>query len=353
MQAAVTLCVINHDGADRLAPALSAALAQSGGFAEVLFVDNASTDGSVDVVRARVPGARILRLPRNAGPGAARNAGLAAAANDLILFQDNDVRLEPGCLEALLSALRARPGALLVAPRVLYEGAPGTIQYDSADCHFLGLMAPRHADLPEKDVPAAAARTSSVVTACFLIDRARWRHGAPFDEDFVFNLEDHEFGLRANIWGYETWSEPAARVLHGGGTPELSYRPGYAVSKARVYYLLRNRWLIIARCYSRRTLLLLSPALGLYELFQLAGLARMGWLAPWWRALKSAAGEWPRLRTRRAEVRASRRVRDGELLRGGPLPLTGAVKGSRFQRACLSLLSGSVNGYWSLVRRFL
>jgi GT2 family glycosyltransferase len=353
MHAAVTLCVINHDGADRLAPAFAAALAQAGGFAEILVVDNASTDGSVALVRSRVPGARILQLSRNAGPGAARNAGLAAASNDLVLFQDNDVRLEPGCLGALLSALRARPDALLVAPRVLYEDAPGTIQYDSADCHFLGLMAPRNADRPDAGAPAAAARTSSVVTACFLIDRARWRHGPPFDEDFVFNLEDHEFGLRANVWGYETWSEPAARVLHGGGTPQLSYRPGYAVSEARLYYLLRNRWLIIARCYALRTLVLLAPALLLFELFQLAGLARMGWLGPWWRALRSAAGEWPRLRAKRAEIRGSRRVADGAVLKGGPLPFTGAVKGSRIHRACLALMSAAVNAYWWLVRRFL
>jgi GT2 family glycosyltransferase len=353
MHAAVTLCVINHDGSDRLAPALVAALAQPGGFAEILLVDNASSDGSVALVRSRFPDVRVLAMPRNAGPGAARNAGLAAAANDLVLFQDNDVRMLPGCLAALLAALRARPGALLVAPRVLYEEAPGTIQYDSADCHFLGLMAPRNADRPEQGTPAAAARTSSVVTACFLVDRAQGRHGPPFDEDFVFNLEDHEFGLRANVWGYETWSEPAARVLHGGGTPQLSYRPGYAVPEARLYYLLRNRWLIVARCYALRTLVLLAPVLLLFELFQLAGLARMGWLGTWWRAARSAAGEWPRLRARRAEVRRSRRVRDGAVLRGGALPFTDAFKGSRFRRACLAAMSGTVNGYWWLVRRFL
>ncbi len=54
MHAAVTLCVINHDGADRLAPAFAAALAQAGGFAEILVVDNASTDGSVALLEGEL-----------------------------------------------------------------------------------------------------------------------------------------------------------------------------------------------------------------------------------------------------------------------------------------------------------
>ena len=151
--AVVTLCIVNHNGADQLPPAFRAVLAQADEFAEVLLIDNASTDGSVQLAQAQFPRLRVVSLPSNAGPGSARNAGFAAASHDLILFQDYDVRLEPGCVATLLAALRERVGALLVAPRVLYEGAPGTIQYDSADCHFLGLMATRNANRQIRDTP--------------------------------------------------------------------------------------------------------------------------------------------------------------------------------------------------------
>src|SRR5262245_6503375 len=160
---AVTLCVINHNGADRLLPALDAALAAPGDFDEVLLVDNASTDGSVELALARYPRIRVVAMPRNAGPGSARNAGFAAAANALILSRDTDVRLEPGCAAMLIAAMSARPGALLVAPRVLYEDRHGTIQYDSADCHFLGLMALRNANRPAGEASEAAVRTTSLV----------------------------------------------------------------------------------------------------------------------------------------------------------------------------------------------
>jgi GT2 family glycosyltransferase len=350
---AVTLCIVHHNGADRLLPALRAALARPDELAEVLVVDNASTDGSVQLAQAEFPRLKVLSMARNAGPGSARNAGFAAASHDIILFQDNDVRLEPGCVPTLLATLRERAGALVVAPRVLYEAAPDTIQYDSADCHFLGLMALRNANRQVRHTGSPVARTTSLVTACFLVDRSRWRHGPPFDEDFVFNLEDHEFGVRANLWGYETWVEPGARVLHGGGTPDLSYRPGYKVSAARVFYLLRNRWLVIGKCYSARTLIVLAPVLFLFELFQVAGIARKGWLRQWWLALRSTVRHWPQLRLKRAEVHRSRRAGDGEVLRGGPLPFTDAVKGRRIDRISLAVLAGVAGGYWLLARRLI
>jgi hypothetical protein len=54
----------------------------------------------------------------------------------------------PGCISWLLAALPLFPRALLVAPRVLYAHNPDVVQYDSADCHVLGLMSPRNANRP-------------------------------------------------------------------------------------------------------------------------------------------------------------------------------------------------------------
>jgi FMN phosphatase YigB (HAD superfamily) len=80
--------------------------------------------------------------------------------------------------------------------------------------------------------------------------------------------------------------EPAATVLHGSGTPGLSYRPGGRPSEQRLYYLVRNRWIVIGKCYATRTLVLLAPALLFYELMQLTWLLRQGQGRVWWRALR-------------------------------------------------------------------
>jgi len=349
----ITLCIVNYNGAQYLIDALHAAMTQAGGFAEILLVDNASGDDSLRIVRTEFPQVRVLALADNKGPGAARNAGFTAASCDLILFQDNDVRLQPGCASLLRSLLHEQSGALLVAPRVLYESTPEVIQYDSANCHFLGLMTLRNADRLVTQTEAASSPTTSLVTACFLIDRRRWTGSAPFDEDFVFNLEDHDFGVRANLRGLQTWIEPRAIVRHGEGTSGLSYRPGHAISSRRMYYLIRNRWLIIGKSYALRTLVLLSPVLLLYEVFQLLGLIRKGWLREWWQALSSVLRNLPLLHEKRRAVQASRKTPDRLLLQPGPLPLTVAVRSGRPEKLAIALMERIANGYWKIVRDFI
>ena len=93
----LTLCIINYQGATHLPAALDAVARCGTTFAEILIVDNASTDGSPEWLRLHHPQVRIVALDRNRGPAGARNAGLAAARNDLVLFQDNDIRLERDC----------------------------------------------------------------------------------------------------------------------------------------------------------------------------------------------------------------------------------------------------------------
>ena len=284
---AVTLCIINHNGAEHLQRALTAARAQSWPFAEILLLDNASEDDSLARANALCPTIRIIQLPHNLGPGGARNAGFSAASHDLILFQDNDIQLKADTAATLIARVDASPGALLVAPRVLYANNPDTVQFDSADCHFLGLMATRNADTALQELNEDPATTTSLVTACYLINRAQWRGGELFDESLGFNLEDHDFGVRARLTGHTLWVEPKAQVSHGSGTPGLSYRPGSTPSSKRLYYLTLNRWIVIKKCYSLRTFILLSPALALFEMMQFFWLVSQGNAGVWTRACKA------------------------------------------------------------------
>jgi GT2 family glycosyltransferase len=349
----VTLCIINYNGAEHLGPAFAALQAQSWPFAELLLIDNASDDDSRALARTLCPAARIIQLPANRGPAAARNAGFAAATNDLILFQDNDVRLGVETAARLVAHLAEHPDCLAVAPRVLYETDPTIVQFDSADCHFLGFMATRHADMPVADTDTAPAPTTSMVSACFLINRRLWRGGQPFDESLGFNLEDHDFGVRARLAGYSLWVQPAATVRHGSGTAGLSYRPGQRPAEARLFYLTLNRWLIVLRCYAARTLVLLSPALLAVEFMQVIWLTSEGRAAAWWRALRSLLARRQRLLAERRAIQRDRRVGDAEILRDGPLPLTRHVRQRPLGRTLAAPADIVLRAYWRAVRRWV
>lgn len=348
----VTLCIINYNGEHRLDHVLAAAARSTLPFSEILVVDDASTDGSVALLRRSHPAVRVVTQTRNGGPGAARNAGFRSATHDLILFVDNDVALEPSCAAALREAMDG-DRVLLAQPRVLYADRPDTIQYDGADCHVLGLMVLRHRERSVADAPAETAVTGSMVTCAFLLDRRRWHGGEPFDPSFIFNLEDHDFGTRSRIAGHTMLVVPAARCLHGEGTPGLSFRAGGVQTSTRVYCLIRNRWRIVLQTFAGRTLVLLAPSLAAYEVFQLAGAVRKGWLGPWARAAWWMVTNPGVTLRRRREVQASRRVSDRERLGGGPLPFTPGLLGSGLERTAREWLERSTEATWRAVRRWI
>jgi GT2 family glycosyltransferase len=353
MTAPVTLCIINYNGEHHLPRTLDAVRRSALAFDEILLVDDASPDRSVTLVRECWPEVTVIRQETNGGPGAARNAGYQAARNDLILFIDNDVALTPECADRLRDALTQRRDAAVAMPRVLYADRPGIIQYEGADCHYLGLMALRRQDEPAAEAPAAVSETQSVVTCAFLMHRARWGSTAPFDPSFIFNYEDHDFGVRTRLMGHTVLAVPTATVLHGGGTEGLSFRQGRERSPIRVYCLIRNRWRILLQSYQLRTLVLTAPALAVYEVVQLAGVVKKGWLGIWLRAAGWIIANPGTIARRRHAVQRARRTADRSFLVGGTLPFTPGLATGGLERMIRSGLDGFVVGYWRLVRRLL
>lgn len=349
----VTLCIVNYNGAEHLKRLFPELQDLATCFAEVLLVDNASSDSSLAVTQELFPQARLIRLPDNRGPGAARNVGFREAAHDLILFQDNDILLGADTTELLVRHIHEFPGALLVTPRVVYADNNMTVQYDSADCHYLGMMAPRNANQPISTLESDPCRTTSMISACFLINRAIWNDDELFDESFGFNLEDHDFGVRACLGGHALWNQPRAVVQHGTGTPGLSYRPGMTASDQRLYWLALNRWIVMTKCFATKTLVLLAPVLLLFEILQLAWLLGRGHIRVWSRAVRTYWRERKRIHALRHDVQRSRRVPDGEVLRSRPLPLTQMVRRGFISNALVDAADWMMKMYWRLVRRWI
>jgi GT2 family glycosyltransferase len=349
---AISLCLINHNGLAYLREALAALQCMQPGVDEILVVDNASTDGSLEYLRS-CQQVSVLALDHNAGPAGARNAGFAHAKHDLIVFQDNDICIVEGAIAALAAALDMDEGNVLAVPRVLYKADPETIQFEGADCHILGMMSLRQANMSCKTASNIAATTSSLVTACFVIHRGRWLGRQLFDEGLVFNLEDHDLGVRANVLGLTIVTVPDALVLHGAGTAGLSYREGYEVSATRIYCLIRNRWWIIFRYFSLRSLLLLGPLLLLFEVLQMLGLCARGWGRQWLRAAIDTGKQAGMLYHQRQRYQRERRRADRDILKVGNLPLTAAMRAGFVAGLAIKMFEGIMYGYWRLVKRLL
>jgi GT2 family glycosyltransferase len=214
-------------------------------------------------------------------------------------------------------------------------------------------MVLRRQDEAVADAPREVVETQSVVTCSFLVDRSRWGPAEPFDPSFIFNYEDHDFGVRTRIMGHAVLAVPEATVLHGEGTPGLSFRQGRERSPIRVYCLIRNRWRILLQSFQLRSLLLLAPCLAVYELFQLAAVIRKGWFGIWLSSAGWILGHPGAILRRRHEVQQARRTPDRAFLGGGPLPFTPGLAAGGVERLGRGALDRLVVGYWGLVRRLL
>ena len=345
-----SLCIVNFNGAAFLRSTLGAATTLRESVSEILLVDNDSDDDSLAIART-FDDVQVVELAENRGAAAVRNAALERARSDLVVLLDSDVRLAEGCVEALTSALGAHDAAVAM-PRVLYESARQTVQYAAADWHFLGLQIVEPRDVPDDAVPDDVRPIGSVITACCLVDRSKVGTD-PFDEDFFIYLEDHDFGVRARLHGYEVLSVPEARCYHDEGTPGLSIRSLGTYSSRRVFCLIRNRWQFMAKNYAGRTLAVLAPLLAFYELAQLAIVVRKGWTREWARAVAWMGRNAPRVLARRREIQSARVRTDRELMRAGPIPFRDELTAGRAERAARRALNGVAGAYWKTAGRLV
>ncbi len=349
----ISVCIVNHNGRSHLPDSLPGVHSLATFADEILLLDNASSDGSQDMFLGRIPGGRVVQLAENRSPGCARSAGFQAARNDFVLFADNDIRLTPDAVLELARALVERPQAVIAMPRVVLAERPERIQYEGAFCHWLGHMILRNEDVMLRRSDLPPQNVDSMISACFMVVRSRWKDAVFFDPGYAFYYEDHDVGVRARLSGADVLAVPHATVLHGSGTPDLSMRPGGAYSSRRIRTLIEGRWRHLLKNMSARGFFILLPALLAYELAQLAGVTVKGWFPHWWQALRATVRALPEIRIARRGIQSSRRLPDRDLLRGGPLPFKPELIRGRLGGMALSAMNSLSAAYWSMARRLL
>jgi GT2 family glycosyltransferase len=250
--------VVTYKGRELLASCLDHLLRQRGDH-RVIVVDNASHDGTVELVRERYPGVTLLELERNVGFGGGVNAGVALGDNEAIVLVNNDLDVDPGFLDALLAPLRDDPGVGMVAALSLMPGRDRVdafgIQLDAALGTYNRL---RHGD-PDDPDPGLLAGPSGGAAA---YRRSAYEQVGGFDERLFAYGEDTDLLLRIRAAGWRAAAAPAARGVHLGGasfgvdSPAQRWLGGFARG-----FLLR-KWGILRSRAAGRALLIEALVVG-------------------------------------------------------------------------------------------
>lgn len=220
MQAEVTVVIPNYNGMRYIGNCLDSLL-EGTLVPEILVVDNASTDGSMELVRDRYAAESghvvLLGLRANTGFCHAVNCGLHLARTPYVMLLNNDTTVEAGAVAALLAAIRRRPRAFAVQARMLSMRDPSVID-DAGDLYCaLGWAFARG-----KGEPADGrrfGRPCRIFSACAgaaMYRREVFDRIGYFDERHYCYLEDVDIGWRARLYGCGSYYEPSAVVYHAG-----------------------------------------------------------------------------------------------------------------------------------------
>jgi GT2 family glycosyltransferase len=166
-------------------------------------------------------------------------------------------------------------------------------------------------------------------------------------------FEDHDFGLKIRFNGYDILSVPAARVLHREGTPGLSLREHKQYTTVRVYNNIRNRWQIIIKFFSLRSIFILLPILVIYEVFQFAVAVKKGWAQEWFDALLWIMNNANFMYKKRLKLQRNRQIRDREIFKNGLLPFAAELAQTRIEERGIKFLNGISITYWKYAKDFL
>lgn len=251
----ISVIIPNWNGVKHLPTCLDALLSQSYPDLEVMVVDNASSDESVDLIRERYPQVVLLELEENLGLTGAINRAVEQARGKIIAPLNNDTQVAPDWAEALVKALQDHSDAGLAASKMLLFDKRDTLHSAGDDYGIDGI--PINRGVWEKD-QGQFDRDVYIWGGCggaVAYRRDMLDDIGLFDEDLFMYCEDVDLNWRAQLAGYKCVFAPRAVVYHHlsatGGGVTASYYTGrntlWVLAKNYPGDLLRSHWWAVVR----------------------------------------------------------------------------------------------------------
>jgi len=238
----VSVVVLNWNGHPVLENCLTSLYHQTYQPLEIIVVDNASTDGSVDLVRHRFPDVKLIMNEKNLGFGAGNNVGIRASQGKYIMILNNDTRLDPKCVEELERSIEKDDRYGACASKILLENEPhiidgvGIVVCPDGLSFGKGRLENRDRYEEEEEIFFASD------CAC-LYRREMLEDIGLYDEDFFAYADETDMGWRARLAGWKCIYSPKAIVYHHHSTStggRISAFKAFLVERNRIWVAVKN-----------------------------------------------------------------------------------------------------------------
>jgi GT2 family glycosyltransferase len=298
MRASPAVVVVNWNGADFLERCLGSLAAQTLPPADVVVVDNASQDGSPDLVARLFPQFTLWRLSENVGFAAGVNRGVAATDSPLVALLNSDARAEDTWLENLSRAHAASPRFSMFASRVFLEGSGGLLDTAGDGYTVAGFSFKRGWREPCSEPFLRQSEVFSPSGCAALYTRDLWGRTGGFDEGYFAFGEDVDLGFRARLLGHRCLYVPDAVVHH------LYRASARRIPSLAIRHASRNEIATLVKDMPGRAIWRCLPHLLAYQLVAVASHLARGCGGPFLSGRIAALRSLPSLLAQRREIQS-------------------------------------------------
>jgi GT2 family glycosyltransferase len=245
--ARVSVVIVNYNGREYLGELLESLARQVRPADEVIVVDNASNDGSVDYLQQNCPGVKIIELQDNVGFAEGNNIGAANACGEYIALLNNDTVVNEWWLGELVRTLESDGQIGAVVPKIYRAHSYPKLDCAGAEFNNLGFSWGRGANQVDLGQFEMSEEVPALTGCSVLLRRSALEDDPVFDGNFFMYYEELDLSLRLRGRGYSIVYVPTAIVQHkvSQGISQVARKPVLL----KQFYANRNRLKILLKYY--------------------------------------------------------------------------------------------------------
>jgi GT2 family glycosyltransferase len=243
----VSVVIVNYNGRQHLKDLLDSLARQDCPADEMIVVDNASTDGSVEYLQESFPWVHVIALHDNVGFAEGNNIGVAKARGEYIALLNNDTVVDHQWLSELVRTLESDDRIGAVVPKIYKASSYPRLDCTGAEFNNLGFAWGRGANQIDRGQFERVEEVPALTGCSVLLRRAALGDDPVFDASYFMYYEELDLSLRVRGRGYSIVYVPTAVVQHkvSKGVSQVARKPVLF----QQFYANRNRVKILVKYY--------------------------------------------------------------------------------------------------------
>ncbi|MEM2145643.1 MAG: glycosyltransferase family 2 protein, partial [Candidatus Jordarchaeaceae archaeon] len=263
----VSVLVLNYNGLCYLENFMKSIMKTDYPNFKIVFVDNGSTDGSLEFIKKNYPDVQIIAFENNYGFAEAYNRSIEIVNSEILLLINNDIEVDKNWLKELVSHI-SDDGVASIAPKIKFIDNKEVINSAGGNCDIYGVAWNRgngEKDLGQYDRPDEVFYVNGAV---LIFKKSVWKDVGPFDSRYFMYAEEVDWCWRARLKGYKVIYVPNSVVFH---------KWQGSSKKTPFVYLMERNWLCnMLKNYEVKTLIQVIPIYAFLETLKSIWLAFKG-----------------------------------------------------------------------------